>query len=477
MEDLARARSARSPPTPPARRRRRRSRPGRRRGSRRRSRTGSRPWTGPRPRASRRRVASRHSPPMNSCLGMASMTFFSCSLILIEPPSRSRLQRIARSPATATFALPTVLLPQGTGRCTRAKRTSTTLAAALALLAPAAAARSWTVKGHGFGHGVGLSQYGAYGYAKHGRDYEQIVATTTRTPSSGASGSVRVLLGSGQGAVGFTGAGRGSASGWTRAASTRSRSSPGASSCAARRGGTGRRLRRRGRGRQRVKIAGIGRYRGSIVARATGGDMLVINAVGSEGYVEGRGAERGAVLVAAAALGRRRWSPARTASRPSRAGPFDQYEDTRSQVYGGRGSETKATNSAVAATAKRGRHLQGRPGDHLLLLHLRGPDRELGVRLLRRQPGALPEVRRRPVRRRLAGPQLDRAPLRRRDGVEALGAVRGQAASGSTYCRPAARRGSSARGSSASRGSSAVTGDTLRARLGLRSTWARFRHR
>ena len=28
---------------------------------------------------------------------------------------------------------------------------------------------TWVVKGGGFGHGVGLSQYGAYGYAKHGK--------------------------------------------------------------------------------------------------------------------------------------------------------------------------------------------------------------------------------------------------------------------------------------------------------------------
>ena len=30
--------------------------------------------------------------------------------------------------------------------------------------------------GHGWGHGVGLAQYGAYGYALHGWTYDQIVA-------------------------------------------------------------------------------------------------------------------------------------------------------------------------------------------------------------------------------------------------------------------------------------------------------------
>ena len=47
--------------------------------------------------------------------------------------------------------------------------------AALALLAAAPADGSWTVEGRGFGHGVGLSQYGAFGFAEHGRDYKQIL--------------------------------------------------------------------------------------------------------------------------------------------------------------------------------------------------------------------------------------------------------------------------------------------------------------
>ena len=34
---------------------------------------------------------------------------------------------------------------------------------------------SWVVKGRGFGHGVGMSQYGAYGFARHGRTYRQML--------------------------------------------------------------------------------------------------------------------------------------------------------------------------------------------------------------------------------------------------------------------------------------------------------------
>ena len=44
-----------------------------------------------------------------------------------------------------------------------------TLAALLALAAPASAAsKTFTIRGAGFGHGVGMSQYGAFGYAQHG---------------------------------------------------------------------------------------------------------------------------------------------------------------------------------------------------------------------------------------------------------------------------------------------------------------------
>ena len=60
----------------------------------------------------------------------------------------------------------------------------------------AAKARVWVVNGAGFGHGVGMSQYGAYGYAKHGFNYDQILTHyyTGTTIGSTADRSVRVLL-------------------------------------------------------------------------------------------------------------------------------------------------------------------------------------------------------------------------------------------------------------------------------------------
>jgi len=66
-----------------------------------------------------------------------------------------------------------------------------------ALLLPAAAsAKVWVVKGAGFGHGVGMSQYGAYGYAKHGARYDAILAHyyTGTTLGTTSDRPVRVLL-------------------------------------------------------------------------------------------------------------------------------------------------------------------------------------------------------------------------------------------------------------------------------------------
>ncbi len=53
--------------------------------------------------------------------------------------------------------------------------------------------------GHGWGHGVGLSQYGAYGYAKHGYSYDRIVAHYYRGTDlePGPAKTIRVLLASG----------------------------------------------------------------------------------------------------------------------------------------------------------------------------------------------------------------------------------------------------------------------------------------
>src|SRR3954463_11694803 len=84
-----------------------------------------------------------------------------------------------------------------------------TIALVLALCGTASAASSsWTIRGAGFGHGIGLSQYGAYGYAAHGADWKSIVLhyfTGTHLGNQ-AGRTIRVLLQSGNGTVWVSGA-------------------------------------------------------------------------------------------------------------------------------------------------------------------------------------------------------------------------------------------------------------------------------
>ncbi len=157
-----------------------------------------------------------------------------------------------------------------------------------------------------------------------------------------------------------------------------------------------------------LKISGYGSYRGSLVAHEDGGRLLVINAVASEDYVRGVVAERVAGVMAgrraARAGGRRSHLRARDLARrrlrpllrhPQPGLRRQGFRDQRDQP--GRGRHRQA-----------GRHLQGRPRDHLLLLDLGRPDRGLGVRLRRRHRGPVSALGQGSLRRSLTGPQLER---------------------------------------------------------------------
>jgi stage II sporulation protein D len=60
--------------------------------------------------------------------------------------------------------------------------------------APARAGTSLIVTGHGWGHGVGMSQWGAYGYAVHGWQYHRILSHYYPGTRFGRVGEVRVRV-------------------------------------------------------------------------------------------------------------------------------------------------------------------------------------------------------------------------------------------------------------------------------------------
>ena len=237
-------------------------------------------------------------------------------------------------------------------------------------------------------------------------------------------GRVRVLLGSGEGAVGFTGASRACGKG-VRPGRDYSFGVDGGAVVL--RSGGGERLARcgdEGKASSGVAIEGFGRYRGSLVARATGGNMLVSTRWASRPTSRAWSRTRSRPRGRRTRYAPRRSSPAPTGSPPTATAPSTTTPTRAARSTAAGSPRPRRTNRAVADTAKRGRHLPRRPRDHLLLLDLRRTDRELGVRLRRRQADPVSEVGRRSVRRRLAGPQLDRALLRLEDGVGARRALR-----------------------------------------------------
>ncbi len=247
------------------------------------------------------------------------------------------------------------------------------IATTLLLLAPgSAAAADLVIDGRGWGHGVGLSQYGAYGYAlREARDAEFILGHYYTGSELGTAPAtrMRVLL-----------------------KRTRAPKLSGATLAVA---ANGRRVKlrddRRYRfraleatrvevidgttGRTRARLVGPvtvtggtstvlhgaaenglsnRSYRGRMVLVRDGGSVLAVNHVSLEHYLYGVvPAEMPAswpaeALKAQAVVAR---SYALTSRRPSL--PYDVFADVRSQVYGGVESEIAASTAAVRATRAR----------------------------------------------------------------------------------------------------------------------------
>jgi stage II sporulation protein D len=242
----------------------------------------------------------------------------------------------------------------------------------IALLAAPNALADVRVDGHGWGHGVGLSQYGAMGYAaREGRDYRWILGhyypgTQVRAVKTAR---VRVRL--------------------KEAAAQRVKGA------AKLRGANGRRVSLRTRrtyrfsangGRVRVislsnnhtlarlpapvrvtagnsplKLLGKaengvkdGAYRGALTLSLHGKKVLAVDDVALEDYLRGvvageMPASWPAQALAAQAVAARSYALTHRGANPA----FDVYADTRSQVYGGVSAEAPAASAAVRATKQR----------------------------------------------------------------------------------------------------------------------------
>jgi len=228
---------------------------------------------------------------------------------------------------------------------------------ALAARTPARPPRSWTVSGGGFGDGVGMGAWGAYGYGLHGYGSRAILAhffTGTALTPLAAEPEVRVLLAVGGSSVRFSGA----------RSACRVRLRPTATyravlagprielhNAAGRwLGHCGARLFARFGGV--VHVAGVGNYRGSLVLTSAGpGALNIINQLPLNLYV--RGSLPGEIPPSWPRETLRAFAIAiRTVAITTNVGGngYQLYSDTRTQEYPGLRAETPQTNAAVQAT-------------------------------------------------------------------------------------------------------------------------------
>ena len=234
--------------------------------------------------------------------------------------------------------------------------------------APATQETAFTISGRGWGHGVGLSQWGARGLALEGRDYKAILRHyyTGVGFSDIGNPKVRVLLGGGLGAVKLTCAKpytvRGSADAVTIAANVTATTTYVGGKYRVTAGGWSRDFGvavtfTPSAGQLKVLTptdAGVtGPHRGTVRVRASGGKLQMINDVGMQGYLRGvvpheMPAAWPAEALKAQACAARAYAEG---SRRQASGSFDLYCDTRSQAYGGVGREDARTDAAVTATA------------------------------------------------------------------------------------------------------------------------------
>ena len=234
-------------------------------------------------------------------------------------------------------------------------------ALALALLvagaAPATAGTvTWTVKGGGYGHGVGMSAYGAYGYGLHGAGYRQILGHYFQgigITQMRSAPLVRVLLTTSSGDVSFTQA--------TKACGQEL--DPARTYTAHRRGASVRLLSDSGKllarcgerlhadSRAMIRIGGVGVYRGALELIPSGAAMNVVNVLNVNNYARGSlpsevPPEWPAATLRAFAVASRSIA----LSTDVGGDGFDLYPDTRTQVYEGVRVESETTDAAVSAT-------------------------------------------------------------------------------------------------------------------------------
>jgi stage II sporulation protein D len=206
------------------------------------------------------------------------------------------------------------------------------------------------VTGHGWGHGIGMSQWGAYGYAKHGWTHDRILAHYYSGTTLGPApiSTVRVLLAQAKRAT------LASTTPWTVTDSggTKVVLDPGTVMLKPK-------LTLPGQslvppltfvGKEPLTVNGK-QYRGKIEVSTDGTKLEVVDTAGLEAYLKGvvpseMPPKWPAEALEAQAIAARSYALANLTKKRD----FDLFADTRSQVYGGVAAESPAASDAITAT-------------------------------------------------------------------------------------------------------------------------------
>ncbi len=320
-----------------------------------------------------------------------------------------------------------------------------------------------------------MSQYGAYGYALHGKSYRFILAHYYQGTSLGTvdpNRIVRVLLATGS--AQFSGASEASGKRLRPSQTYTAQANPDGS------------LTLVGVGRFHAPLLVTGSaplkfngtpYRGALELRPDGsGGVETVDAVGLEDYVRGVVSAEMPASWSAEAL-KAQAVAARTYAITSNVGAssFDVYSDTRSQMYRGVAAETSSTDAAVAATRAQVVTYRGQPAITYFFASSGGHTENVEDVW----PGATPEPWLRGVSDPYDGAGGD--PYHRwthKLSLATATAQLGGLVKGQLVAIHVLKHGSSPRIITAvvigSRGRTIVSGDQLQQAFGLLSTYARF---
>jgi stage II sporulation protein D len=383
-----------------------------------------------------------------------------------------------------------------TPRFVKALAVCATLAAVLCVLAAAPSARAttqetaFTITGRGWGHGIGMSQWGAYGFAKNGWKYQAILKHYYTGIDFATLGNpvVRIRLRSGVNAVKVT-----CPNEFTATDGSGSLTIPAGSTATTTYADGSYRVVagdvagdfaaavtfRATSGTLRVltdtDLNHTGPYRGTIRVERSGSSLMMINRVALESYLRGvvpievSPSWPAESLKAQACAARAYTHRSRTSSRS-----WDLYCDVRSQVYKGAAVEDARSDAAITATAGVVPTYNGAVISAFYSACSGGRTENIEFAW---------DTTAQPYLKGVKDPYDSYAPLHtwgplRRTKAQVAGPL-GDAVKGSLRAVYRVKRGTSGRTVTAaiigSGGTTYMHGSTLRVKLGLNSTWATFK--